>query len=526
MALTDYSGLTINNPSTGIQFTKVTDSSADWASVANNTYFYDKADKLVHYKDSTGVVQEIFSGSGITVGTTAVTSGTDGRVFFQAGGVVQQDANFTYDNTLKRLGLKAVGTAATDIPLSISNSAGTVNLLQQTGVGSILARSNDTFSYAGLSYRSDGANGWSLTNSHSGYGQGTGIEVVGNAGIYFRNDGNRALSIATYSTGSFKTYGIWNWGSASGGQRLVIGESIFDPQVTLSGTGNLGIGTYTAGARLDVRAQGALSTDIAFRVRNSADTANIVQINGDGSQAWFDPANNAFTTIRSGASTLIQWGNGNFFNIGIGHGHTMTPTTLYNTLLGGNTTIGSTTNEAVRIGAYGIAVGVGTINIGYGSNTNGAYSIKIGRHSGASSFGGTNSIHIGKTTSGNDVTPDNVFMTYFDSQSSSTLTRSNGSFGLLGQQAYILSNGTGTFGTDTFMGNGGNTLVVRNHPNIPSLNIADSFQQYSADIVAGNAAPHFRTEVGDVIKLYKQSSAGIATVGDLVTILTNLGLLG
>ncbi|MFY7884861.1 MAG: hypothetical protein ACOVOV_08470, partial [Dolichospermum sp.] len=79
MALTDYSGLTINNPSTGIQFTKVTDSSADWSLVSNNTYFYDKADKLVHYKDSTGVVQEIFSaagGGGITVSTTTVTSGT------------------------------------------------------------------------------------------------------------------------------------------------------------------------------------------------------------------------------------------------------------------------------------------------------------------------------------------------------------------------------------------------------------------------------------------------------------------
>ncbi len=48
---------------------------------------------------------------------------------------------------------------------------------------------------------------------------------------------------------------------------------------------------------------------------------------------------------------------------------------------------------------------------------------------------------------------------------------------------------------------------------------------YSNDITAGNAAPHFRTEVGDIIKLYKQSSAGIATVGDLVTVLQNLGLL-
>jgi hypothetical protein len=46
--------------------------------------------------------------------------------------------------------------------------------------------------------------------------------------------------------------------------------------------GNVGIGTTAPAARLDVRAQGALSTDIAFRVRNSADTTNIISVNGNG----------------------------------------------------------------------------------------------------------------------------------------------------------------------------------------------------------------------------------------------------
>jgi hypothetical protein len=43
-----------------INYTVVTDTSADWASVANSTYFYDKATKIVYYKDSTGVVQDIY----------------------------------------------------------------------------------------------------------------------------------------------------------------------------------------------------------------------------------------------------------------------------------------------------------------------------------------------------------------------------------------------------------------------------------------------------------------------------------
>jgi hypothetical protein len=45
----------------------------------------------------------------------------------------------------------------------------------------------------------------------------------------------------------------------------------------------LGVGATPASTvRLDVRAQGALSTDIGFRVRNSADTANLFDVQGNG----------------------------------------------------------------------------------------------------------------------------------------------------------------------------------------------------------------------------------------------------
>ena len=72
--------------------------------------------------------------TGITVGTTSST-GTNGRVFFQAGGVVQQDANFTFDNALKRLTLKAVGTASTDITFVVRNSADTTDNFIVNGLG-------------------------------------------------------------------------------------------------------------------------------------------------------------------------------------------------------------------------------------------------------------------------------------------------------------------------------------------------------------------------------------------------------
>jgi hypothetical protein len=151
MAVTNFSGLTINSAQTGIQFTKVTDSSADWSSVLDSTYFYDKGDKLVHYKDSTGTVQELFSSGGsITVGTTPST-GVDTRVFFQAGGVVQQSERFTFDNTtatnILQLGsganlgvsLRTIAPGATvgDIAFRVRNSADTGDLAYINGVGDV-----------------------------------------------------------------------------------------------------------------------------------------------------------------------------------------------------------------------------------------------------------------------------------------------------------------------------------------------------------------------------------------------------
>jgi hypothetical protein len=64
----------------------------------------------------------------------------------------------------------------------------------------------------------------------------------------------------------------------------------------------LGVGTVTPQARLDVRAQGALSTDIAFRVRNSADTANLISIDGRG-QTTIDSLRNVQSLFLKSSPT-------------------------------------------------------------------------------------------------------------------------------------------------------------------------------------------------------------------------------
>ena len=447
-----------------------------------------------------GVVTWQTLATGITIGTTPITSGVAGRVLFEgAGNVVQEDANFTFDSTLKRLTLKATGATASDIPLVVRNSADTLNSFQVAGNGAYFNGPAATaFSPIFALYRN-------------------------NAEVFRVDEYKSQFTGAVYMNNivGASTTGITFQNQSGGGKLMHMSPTL--------GTFSIGYSTTTTAAALDVKAQGALSTDIAFRVRNSADNANLFSIQGDGNLSLSNPSALGSETKIFGfgntTDTILKYGNSVYGNVALGPNATYTIINSYgNVVLGaGASSVGG--SGCVAIGNNVIASATGTITIGYTSKCFGSSGIKIGNHQGASQFGGSNSIHLGSTTSGNNISPDNVFMTYFNSQSSSTLTRSNGSFGLLGQQAYILQNGTGIYGIDTFMGDGGNTLVVMNHTAIPSTNITNAFQLYSNDITAGNAAPHFRTENGSVIKLYQQSSSGITTVADLVTVLTNLGLL-
>jgi hypothetical protein len=63
MAVNNPSGLTLLTQTVGQKYTKVTDSSTDWASVSNDTYFYDLATGLVYYKNTDGVVLSPYSES-------------------------------------------------------------------------------------------------------------------------------------------------------------------------------------------------------------------------------------------------------------------------------------------------------------------------------------------------------------------------------------------------------------------------------------------------------------------------------
>lgn len=124
------------------------------------------------------------------------------------------------------------------------------------------------------------------------------------------------------------------------------------------------------GARLDVRAAGALSTDLAFRVRNSAGTAAVITANGKG-LVWsngpgYVTSNCAFGELAMNANT----------------------TGAQNTAFGYNALTTATTggqNTAVGWGAIQLTTGAGNTAIGYGAgqfNAGGTYNTYLGHSAG------------------------------------------------------------------------------------------------------------------------------------------------
>ena len=121
-------------------------------------------------------------GGGITVGTTAVTSGTIGRVFFQGtGDVVQQSASLFWDNTNARLGVgatpattvrldvRAQGALSTDIAFRVRNSADTRDIINIRGNKTIELLADTPATNGGLSITASAYNA-PILNCYNNFG--------------------------------------------------------------------------------------------------------------------------------------------------------------------------------------------------------------------------------------------------------------------------------------------------------------------------------------------------------------------
>jgi hypothetical protein len=314
------------------------------------------------------------TGPGITVGTTAVTSGTIGRVFFEGtGNVVQQSASLFWDNTNARLGVgKTPDASSAKMVVAIADGTANQNYY--------LTLRNTAAGFGGWGFVKLGSNDLGIT-----YETNTDAPSLGTS-MRFYYGGNSAFG------------------------------------------GSLSVGTLTTpAARLDVRAQGALSTDIAFRVRNSADTVDLVRLNGNGTHFFFN--SNGTTNI-------------NFYEYG------------------------------------------------HGIWANGGSSFRIKNLNGSTSIEGATSTRFITDVTNKAITFD-------------------------GRQLHIGGQALPTIN--------GDSCIIIESGTAPTTALSDRFYLYSADITAGNAAPHFRTENGSIVKLYQNTA--VTTPQGIADALTNLGVL-
>ena len=87
----------IGTPAQGVNYTVTTDTSADWPTVANDTYFYDLADKLVRFKDANGSIKEMFSPFTPTINSTNMVEVSQESDFGTPSvGVITLTPNTTY----------------------------------------------------------------------------------------------------------------------------------------------------------------------------------------------------------------------------------------------------------------------------------------------------------------------------------------------------------------------------------------------------------------------------------------------
>jgi len=200
--------------------------------------------------------------TGITIGTTAITSGTVGRVLFEGtGNVVQESANFTYDNTN-----------------GIFNITGIINsVIQHTA----------------------------LTN-YTGFG-GFQLNVSGGS--------ERAFLKLNPQTGEVKI------GATGSGYFTTLYAQGLEAMRIFSSTRNIGINTTTdAGFKLDVNGTARVSGNLELPffslilragISGYAGVGNVLLGNNSNIRSMNPSNNGTINLIKSNASGYIEIGGGN-----------------------------------------------------------------------------------------------------------------------------------------------------------------------------------------------------------------------
>jgi hypothetical protein len=422
--------------------------------------------------DSTGkATGDVLEWNSVSGNWEAVTpsggtpAGSNGEIQFNNSGAFGADSGLVWDNTNKRLGVgatpatnarldvRAQGALSTDIAFRVRNSANTLDAFKVQGNNEVNLRSNLSLGlYAAGStrklYMVRDAETFGIDVDWSGAAT-TAARIV-NSG----SGANTALIVSSFNGSSNNAI------FASNGDVVV-------------STGKLVVGNHTASAKLDVKAAGALSTDIAFRVRNSADTIDRLSLTGT-----------AFSITTASRAEMSVTANA--INFGLDNHNVVFTHASAGQVLQTQRSVGAAFGHLATLGLSNVETLTNGSTI-FGSTIRGGVLTNV-----------QNKMHFvcDKTKWGLDGVYSAGFQWFKGDQSGDaafntatlpSITTANRQMWLTPENSLLFFNTSGiTFTTNT-----------------------DSFQQYSADITAGNAAPHFRTENGDIIKLYRETT-GIA----------------
>jgi hypothetical protein len=236
--------------------------------------------------------------TGITIGTTAITSGTVGRVLFEGtGNVVSESANLFWDNTNGRLG---IGTSSPTTIVHINgNTAGTAPSLQ------IRQQTNTTPTWFAVRNNDNLASTGAISLD---------IGISGGASQFFNGTAQGDIVLKAYSKDNTSKFFL---GATSGSTAQM---------VLFPSTGNVGINTTTdAGYKLDVNGTARVGTSLDVNtgsgiLANGANNPVVINSNywsnGDGfviaSKNTTDSSPKLTLRANSAGSCSLQlYNNGN-----------------------------------------------------------------------------------------------------------------------------------------------------------------------------------------------------------------------
>ena len=350
-----------------------------------------------------------------------------------------------------------------------------LKISQLTAKGSNLAATDllEISEVSGLSYVSKRITGQQILNAASTLTVGTTAVASGTIGrVFFQGSGN----VLQQSTNLF-------WDNSN--NRLGIGTSSPGQTLDISGNSRFQFGTIESG--INITGNSGSTTAAIIVGTGTLGTSGSLEIWRNGAFALQFVSNIAnlgttYTRLKQGAGLTITGSGGS--------------STAANSLtLGSNAadagvfTATSGTQNTVNIGTssndvWSPSSGTATYNllrINPRTNTSGSYS------------GIVRGILIDPTlTSATGVTYRPIETTTGDVIFNST-------------SGNIAIGGT-SFGTSS------SKVLAQYNGTSPGSSPTDAFQMYSADIVGGNAAPHFRTENGNIVKIYQETTAVASAV--------------